>query len=361
MSSSTDPRAANYRPPTVNPTSNYQLGGWYNGQQWDGSKLGPKGVTIVGNNAQNNAPAQQQQQSPSSPQFADINRQVEDYGAIIDRDYNTALSGLETQEGDLKSQAATASGAISSGAAPVKSAIADAQATNIAGLEAQQSQVQTQAKGAVQQARDLYRETQQQNIAQLSASGLSSSSVAEALAEKLGVETARRIAGVTNSSNEVLQNLAQERTRVDTYFKNKTTEVETNLQNQLAGVQQALMTGINQINQAKQLAAADKANRRQELLSRAQSAVAQLQTQAQQFAQSLQVWNQQKQDALAQANSFAAITPDRSAFDNSTQNVSSILGPNFQTQLSVNAKGQPTYLYKSAPKKKDDDEDEELF
>jgi hypothetical protein len=34
----------------------YQIGGWYNGQQWDGSKLGPKGQVIVG---QNNNSAQQ--------------------------------------------------------------------------------------------------------------------------------------------------------------------------------------------------------------------------------------------------------------------------------------------------------------
>jgi hypothetical protein len=35
----------------MNP-SNYQYGGWYNGQQWNGQTLGPKGVVTVGSNAQ---------------------------------------------------------------------------------------------------------------------------------------------------------------------------------------------------------------------------------------------------------------------------------------------------------------------
>lgn len=311
------------------------------------------------------APSQSSYSAPQAPQqqssqYQDINDQVEDFGAIIDRDYEVALSGLNSQEEELRGQAKSAEGSIQAGAVPVRSAIADAQTQNMQGLQGEEVKAQTQSKSAIQQARDLFRETQQQNIAQLSGLGLSSSSVNEALAEKLGVETARRIAGVTNSTNEIMQNISKERTRVETFFKNKVTELESNLQTQLASVQQGLISGLNQINQARQVAAADKANRRQELLSRAQTAVIQLQTDAQKFSQSLQAWNAQKQASLSEAQKFTAVAPDQGGLKASIQKVQEIAGQGYNPpSFAVNSKGEVSYTV--TPGKKKEEEDDNLF
>lgn len=319
--------------------------------------LGTKTVNTGGGGAPsvNNSPVPAGNQTLNN----DINQQVEDFGAIIDRDYEVAMSGLNAQESELQGAAGNAKTQIEAGAQPVRNAIGDAQTQNLQGLATQEQQVQTQSRSALQQARDLFRETQQTNIAQLSGLGLSSSSVNEALAEKLGVETARRIAGVTGSTNEVLQNIGAERTRVQTFYKNKLAEVESNLQTQLAGVQQSLVAGLNQINQARQMAAADKANRRQELLSRAQSAVAQLTAQAQNFQQSLQTWEQQKQSSLQEAQRFTFNPADVSRLGSAINNIQGIAGQGFTPSFSINPKGEITT--KISKGKKEEDELENPF
>jgi hypothetical protein len=150
----------------------------------------------------------------------------------------------------------------------------------------------------MQQARDLFRQTQGQNIAQLSALGISSSSVAEALAERLGVETARRIAGVTGSIQEVRQNATKELARVKNYYTGKMTDLQNWVSDQKANIQNALLTGLNQINAAKNQAASDKARGRAELLANVQNSIYSLTQQYNQFKQSLDLWNAQKASAL---------------------------------------------------------------
>lgn len=288
----------------------------------------------------------------------DVNRQVEDFGAIIDRDYETAIGGLNMSEQDLRSQAGSAESSIRSSFAPVKTALGEEQATRESGITSQEQQASSQQKSALQQARDLFRQTQQSNIAQLSGLGISSSSVSEALAERLGVETARRIAGVTGSTDEVLRNLGQERARIQQFYKTKLTEVESQMQSQIGNIQQQLLSGVNQINQARNLAATDKANRRAELLSNAQTQIAQLQASAQQFQQSLDQWQAQRSSALQQAQQFVVTPTDFSQLNNALQGVQGITAAGgqlqgYQSQVNI----QPTGKFSiglNAPKQDDD-------
>lgn len=245
-----------------------------------------------------------------------INQQVQDLGAIIDNDYNVAMSGLQAQEESLKGQAGVAEQKIQSEGTAAQNEVTNQQGIREQDLAEQTQYAQTQEKKGVQGARDLFREIQQQNIAQLSGLGISSSSVSEALAERLGVETARRIAGVTGSTQEVITNIQKEAGRVKEFFGSKMIEIKNSVQDNIAQIQQSLMAGISQINQAKQMAAADKANRRAELLSNAQNAIAQLQFQAQQFQQSLAQWQSQKQASLQEASRFVLSPTDFSGQEN---------------------------------------------
>jgi len=210
----------------------------------------------------------------------------------------TCTQGLQSQEESLKGAAGAAEGKIQAQYGTARTAIGEEQATREAGMGRELSTAETSAKTATQQARDLFRETQQQNIAQLSGLGISSSSVAEALAERLGVETARRIAGVTGTFNEVKQNIAQETTRIQTYYKARLSDLEQSMAAGISSIQESFAAGLREINQARNVAATDKANRRAEILSRAQTAMANLQADAQRFAQQLQTWETQKSSAL---------------------------------------------------------------
>jgi vacuolar-type H+-ATPase subunit I/STV1 len=238
--------------------------------------------------------------SPSSTQTYEnaINQQTDDLGSILDRDYETAMGALASQEEGLQGAATNAVTQAEAGYAPARTQIQNEKTTAETGVQGEVQTAEKQSKTAMQEARDLYRQTQQQNIAQLSGLGISSSSVAEALAERLGVETARRIAGVTGSLGEVRQNAAKELTRIKTYYEGKLSDLETQLGAAKSNIQTQLLEGIRQINTARNQAATDKANRRTELISNAQTAIAQIQSNAQSFAQTLELWAKQKTDAL---------------------------------------------------------------
>lgn len=227
-----------------------------------------------------------------------IQDQQDALNSQIESEYNNAMSQLSGQESSLRGQAGTAEAQISNESAKTRTALGEERATRQQGVQSQLSTAEQQGTSALQQARDLFRQTQQQNIAQLSALGLSSSSVAEALAERLGVETARRIAGVTGSLQEVQQNASKELARINDYYAQKMTQLQTDEQLQKQQIQQSLLAGLNQINSARNKAASDKAAARQNLMSQVQNSIAQLAQQKQQFEQSLQQWAAQKQAAL---------------------------------------------------------------
>lgn len=217
---------------------------------------------------------------------------------FIEEDYNNVLGQLAGQEQSLRGQVDIAGRTISDEAAGVKTQLGQEQATKEQGIQSQQQTAEKESASSMQQARDLFRQTQQQNIAQLSALGISSSSVAEALAERLGVETARRIGGITGSLQEVRQNAAKELARTKDYYQQRITDVTNQVQVQKANIQNSLLSGLNQINSSRQQAATDKSRSRAELISNAQRAIQGLAAQQQEFENSLKAWATKKSAAL---------------------------------------------------------------
>jgi hypothetical protein len=245
----------------------------------------------------------------SKTQIDALNNSVETLSGNFERDYNDALSQADTAEMGLRSQAGEATSELQRQAKATEADLASQQATGIEGVTSQEQLAQKQSKSALQQARDLFRQTQQGNIAQLSGLGISSSSVSEALAEKLGVETARRIAGVTGSRDEVLANLSKEKARINDFAATKKTQLAENLQAQIGSIQNSLLLGLKQVSDARQMAATAKANARATLLSQAQQQIGSLQANAQQFAQQLQQWATQKSTIITDAQKGFTISP----------------------------------------------------
>lgn len=227
-----------------------------------------------------------------------IQQGADDGNARIDADYSQSMAMLDSAQSGLQGQAGNATAQITNDAAGVATSLGKEQATGEQAVQSSLSTAEKQGTSAMQQARDLFRQTQQQNNSQLSALGISSSSVSEALAERLGVETARRIAGVTGSLDEVRQNATNELGRIKTYYAEKKTQLDENVRIQKDQIQQALMQGLNQINNARSQAASDKAAARANLLSQVQNQIYSLTTQQQQFDQQLQQWAAQKSAAL---------------------------------------------------------------
>jgi len=230
--------------------------------------------------------------------YDQMNQNQADANSQIDADFESAMGMLSGAESGLRGQAETAGAQIATEGANTLTELGAQKSTQEGGVTSSLSTAEKQGVSAMQQARDLFRQTQQSNNAQLSALGISSSSVSEALAERLGVETARRIAGVTGSLDEVRQNATNELGRIKNYFAEKTTQVQQEVANQKATIQNSLMQGLNQINSARSQAASAKSQARANLLSQVQQQIYSLTTQQQQFEQSLKLWAAQKSSAL---------------------------------------------------------------
>jgi hypothetical protein len=279
--------------------------------------------------------------TPSQPvdPYANINQNTSTGNDQIERDYQDFMNQLGGSEQGLNAQATNATSAVDTNYAPVKTGLQNEQATKLQGLAEQGQVAQTQEKSAMQQSRDLFRQTQQSNIAQMSGLGISSSSVAEALAENLGVETARRIASVSQSANDIYQNLSKEKTNVETYVKQKMVDMEGKIAQEKSNIQLSLMEGLRQINEARATAAKDKANRRSDLLQNANNAIYGLMQNAQTFQQSLEQWSAQNTAGL---NSAMSGKDWNAIFSGQLANAPAINGFVATPSYNVNAQGQPT-------------------
>jgi hypothetical protein len=278
-----------------------------------------------------------------------LNNQLSNGNSQIDTDYNSYISDLNAQEQNLRGQADVYGQQLSNQAESAKTALGAEKTTKESGLATQEQTANKQASSALQQARDLYRQVQQRNIAQLSGVGLSSSSVAEALAERLGVETARRVAGVTGSQQEILQNIAKERSSLNDYYQRRLTDLDSELSTQKNALQQQLISGINQINNARNVAASERAQARQNLLSQTQSALAQLTANAQAFQQSLDQWKAQNETRLGQVGQD--LPSLFQSLNNAVTNTANPQGLNYGFTINGNPQGQLGYQISASPKK----------
>lgn len=330
-----------YSPPQPQPITNY---GNQNVQQ----------PSVLGAST-NRARTSSSQQIPTNQQpYEQIQQQQDNGFNQIEADFSQAMSIADSAEQGLRGQAGSAEAQITNDAAGVKTELESGKTTQQQGVNTSLQSAEKQGTSAMQQARDLFRQTQQSNIAQLSAMGISSSSVSEALAERLGVETARRIAGVSGSIEEVRQNATSELGRINKYYTEKSTQLAENVRIQKDQIQQSLVQGLNQINSARQQAASAKASARANLLSQVQEQIYSLTAQQQQFDQSLQAWAQQKAAALT------PIAQDPNYVQNliaQTQNLNQQFAPTgFVATPSFNVNKEGTYTGQINFNKKPDDE-----
>lgn len=274
-----------------------------------------------------------------------VNQNANDLQGQADFEFEQALSVIGQQEGALRGQSeADISAQQVAGTGAVNRAT-QAKGKNIQGLESEQATAEKQTSGGLKQARDLFRQLQQQNIAQLSGLGISSSSVAEALAEKLGVETAQRINGLTGSLEEVRLNIAKEKTNVENVFQSKLTEIQQQTDAAIQGIRANLATQLAQLASLRGQAATQKAQARTDIAVNARNQIQAIQLEAQQRAQGIQDAAARRQQALQEAEQYMFKPTDFTGIGNAIQGIQGlpqVPGLTLQPQLNYqNVAGQP--------------------
>jgi hypothetical protein len=242
---------------------------------------------------------------PSNPLNAQnainsINNNTNTYDDLINQDYDNALRGLGEQAQGLEQQAGTAKAEIDNDFQGLMTGLGQSEGQAVAGQSAQLATAEKSSASATQQARDLFRQVQQQNVMQLSGLGISSSSVAEGLAERLGVETARRIAGISGSLQEIRTNVSKEIGNIKSVYSQRREQAEKTKVIETQKINQGLMAGLAQINAARDRASTDKARSRAELLTNAQTAINEVNQQTLAFQNSLQRIAQSRTELLQQ-------------------------------------------------------------
>lgn len=337
----------------------YKSGTGYAPNPVPGNKFVPRSQVVSGastgpNNYNTPSTATNSNQNTNQG-YQNIQQGQDNGNAQIDSDYSQSMAMLDNAQSGLQGQAGNATAQITNDAAGVATSLGKEQATGEQAVQTSLSTAEKQGTSAMQQAREVFRQTQQQNNAQLSALGISSSSVSEALAERLGVDVAKRIAGVTGSLDEVRQNATNELGRIKTYYAEKKTQLDENVRIQKDQIQQSLMAGLNQINNARSQAASAKSAARANLLSQVQDQIYQLTTQQQQFDQQLQQWAAQKSAALT------PIVQDPNYLNNLVSTANTFnkqfapSGFTYLPEVSVNAKGQMTGQISAQKKPEEDD------
>jgi hypothetical protein len=338
----------------VNTNTSNSLNGWGNT-----SSFAPQTTkTVTKSGGSYNTPSQATNNG-SNQAYDMINQQQEAGNQQIDADYESAMGMLSGAEQGLQSQAGVANQTIDQQMGATKNEIQNTQGTAEAATNKSLQTAEAEGRSAMQQARDVYGQVQQRNNAQLSALGISSSSVNEALAERLGVETARRIAGVTGGLGEARQNAVDELGRIKTYYQGKIEDMTRQSAIQKATIQNSLIQGLNQINQARGQAASDKAQARSSLLAQVQNQIYSLTQQQQQFQQSLQQWASTKTSALTPiANGeFEKELASKVAYFNQDPNISQSNLVAYPT-VNYNSSGAPTsgnITFKSTKTPEDED------
>ena len=221
--------------------------------------------------------------------------------SLIDQEYEQALGDLSAQESQLRGEAGTAEGAVRGEATSQEATLGRLKGESEGVVAGQETQARKTEAGGLRDVRDLFRQLQQQNIIRTSGLGISSSSVSEALAERLGVETARRIAGITGSTQEVVQNLNKERLRIQQVWSDKVNEVKTNVASQIAEIQNNLIAGINQINSQRGRATTQKAQARAGIIQEARQTIQNIQQAAFDYQQKLNATAQRRAQAIQDA------------------------------------------------------------
>lgn len=127
---------------------------------------------------------------------------------------------------------------------------------------------------ALRQARQLSGELGQRNIAQLSALGISDSSAAAALQERLGRDTFAAINSITQNRQQAITNIGIQRSKVENDFKRQLANLKEQEAQAVEQINLNLQSALNRINESKTLASNQKAAARNQIVTQAQQAAA---------------------------------------------------------------------------------------
>lgn len=289
-----------------------------------------------------------------------VNQGVGEDTGLVQAEYDQAMNDLAGQEQNAYATYGNMGAQVQAQGAAQGNRLAEGKQEQLdTAAQGEQTAQQTQQQG-LRTMRDTYNQLQQKNIADLSARGISSSSVAEALAEKLGVETMRRIGDITQGTQNVLNNIAKEKNRIVQVFNNKKAELDQSIALQVQDVQNKLAYALDQVRSQRGLAALQKQKGITDIAQQARQMIDSIKQNAWEYEQKLAAEAQRRTQATNDAMALLTYNQQGEAQLNPmvSNTVTALQQANPGLGYAPNAemiKGQPYVTGYSTYQKKEED------
>lgn len=229
----------------------------------------------------------------------DYQRQLDEQ---LNASYNPAYENLNTVEAQYRQEYPTSQAFIEQSYGEVLPQIQSEQATKQQGLKTQRTKAQQEEKNQISQARQRYNEFRQGLLTRFGGAG----STGEASQELLGRTTAQQLGQTEQNFGNLYGDITAEEKNVNDFYASKITSLEKEKQLKLQELKNTFDAQIRQINSQRTALDSEKAARRLGALQEYAAQARQMQFQAQQFQQQLEMWRQAKDEAINTAKQFNA-------------------------------------------------------
>jgi len=247
--------------------------------------------------------------------LSDVNTGAGEDADIVSQEYDQAISALAGEEQWQQGVAGTQIAGLQGQETAGTNRLSEGRASEMAAAGQQEQTARTQESSGLRSMRDLFRQIQQQNIIDLSGRGISSSSVAEALAEKLGTETMRRIGDITQGTQNVINNIAAEKKRITQVYQSKVQELQAEVKNKIDTVNANLTYALSQISAQRGLAALQKQKGLRDIAQTAREMIDSIKDKAWSYEQTLAAEAQKRQQATDDAIQLLKFNENTGAYE----------------------------------------------
>lgn len=222
----------------------------------------------------------------------------------IDQAYNDSLTAYQNQENETVAQRDLSLQRLGTQNQQALASVGEAQQGQIQSLDQSAGSIKSSSTNAVNDARRAFNELTGRNNARLSASGLNSSSVADAMQEKLSRNTFAALDQISQNRESALQNIESTKAKANEFYQRQKADLATALSQAQTDLQNQFTAALNRINEARNISAQQKQQARNQVQAGLAAAYQAAQAKAAEYQHALDLHNYATTQATNAINQF---------------------------------------------------------
>lgn len=220
----------------------------------------------------------------------------------LSAEYDPAISYLSELEKAYGSQRDQAVSNIETDLSAQKPVLQQYEQQEMGELDTQKGKVENTRKSLIEQARDTYNQLQQGIVTRVGGTG----SVSQGMQEILSRQTGKDISSYNTQAQDKFETIRQEGNKVKTFFLEKSLALEKEARDRIAEAKAKYDEYVANINLKRGELTGQKAAKKIDALRALSSEIRSIKAEADKFSKQLNLWYQQKNEALSLAQQFGA-------------------------------------------------------